>query len=100
MLLPVMVDGFGVKSLAKNSLLVQSLIKTTALNSDRVVVIVYLSGGNDGLNTVIPLEYYSEYMGLRSNIAIPENQVLKLSGNPRNRVSSCYDGTQEFVRRG
>ena len=100
MLLPVMVDGFGVKSLAKNSLLVQSLIKTTALNSDRVVVIVYLSGGNDGLNTVIPLEYYSEYMGLRSNIAIPENQVLKLSGNPETGFHPAMTGLRNLYDEG
>lgn len=81
MLLPVVVNGFGFKSLSKNSALVQSLGSVAVDNSDRILVIVYLGGGNDGLNTVIPLEYYSEYMELRSNIAIPENQVLRLSGN-------------------
>jgi uncharacterized protein (DUF1501 family) len=81
MVLPVVLDGFGVKSFAKGSALVQSLKQTSALNNDRILVIIYLGGGNDGLNTVIPLEYYSEYNSLRSNIAIPENSVLRLSGN-------------------
>lgn len=81
MMLPVMLNGFGVKSLAKGSALVQSLKKTAALNSDRILVIIYLGGGNDGLNTVIPLQYYSEYNRLRTNIAIPESSVLRLSGN-------------------
>lgn len=78
---PVILDGFGIKSFAKSSALVQSLKQTSALNGDRVLVIIYLGGGNDGLNTVIPLEHYSEYYNLRSNIAIPENDVLRLSGN-------------------
>ncbi|WP_025763224.1 DUF1501 domain-containing protein [Dyadobacter tibetensis] len=81
LMLPVMLDGVGVRSFAKGSAMVESLRQTSALNNDRILVIVYLGGGNDGLNTVIPLEYYSEYNQLRSNIAIPESSVLKLAGN-------------------
>jgi uncharacterized protein (DUF1501 family) len=45
---------------------------------DKTLVIVQLSGGNDGLNTIIPFRndlYYS----LRPQIGIPENNVLKLN---------------------
>ena len=80
-LVPVLVDGFGVKAFGANSPLVQSLLKTDALAKDRVLVIIYLNGGNDGLNTVIPLDQYSLYDGLRtvgsSKIALPTN-----SGSP------------------
>jgi len=100
MMLPVMVDGFGVKSFAKNSGLVQSLMKTKALNNDRILVIIYLNGGNDGLNTVIPLEYYSQYHGLRSNIAIPESQVLKLSGNLETGLHPSMTGMREMYNQG
>jgi len=47
---------------------------------DRVLVVVQLSGGNDGLNTVIPLDQYAAYNSLRSNISIPQDQVLPLDG--------------------
>ncbi len=47
--------------------------------TDRILVIVQLSGGNDGINTVIPLDQYSTYMALRANIAIPQDKVLKLN---------------------
>jgi uncharacterized protein (DUF1501 family) len=77
-LLPVMVDGFGVKAFGENSPLVQSLMQTNALAQDRVLVMIYLNGGNDGLNTVIPLDQYTQYSNLRSNIAIPKNSVLPL----------------------
>jgi len=46
----------------------------------RVLVMVQLYGGNDGLNTVIPLDQYSLLSQFRSNILIPEGQVLGLSG--------------------
>lgn len=49
-------------------------------NSDRVLVIVQLFGGNDGLNTVIPLDQYDMLSSLRGNILIPEAQTLELPG--------------------
>ncbi len=50
------------------------------LTNDHVLVIVQLNGGNDGLNTIIPLEFYDNYFNARSNIAIPEADVLGLDG--------------------
>ena len=44
----------------------------------RNLVIIQLSGGNDGLNTVIPFEN-DIYYNARKTIAIPKNNVLKLS---------------------
>ncbi len=38
--------------------------------NDRVLVIVRLAGANDGLNTVIPISQYSDYVALRPNIHI------------------------------
>lgn len=45
-------------------------------NNDRVLIIIQLNGGNDGLNCVIPLDQYSELNALRPNILIPEGSVL------------------------
>lgn len=49
----------------------------TGAPEDRVLVVVELTGGNDGLSTVVP---YSSgtYYDLRPNIAIPEQEVLPL----------------------
>ncbi len=44
--------------------------------SNRKLVLINLSGGNDGLNTVIPLDQYSAYANLRPNIKIPETGGL------------------------
>lgn len=49
--------------------------------TDRVLVLVQLNGGNDGLNTVIPLNDYATYAKLRPNIAIPEKSALKLTSS-------------------
>lgn len=100
LMVPVMLDGFGIKSFAKSSALVQSLRQTSALNNDRVLVIIYLAGGNDGLNTVIPLEHYSKYYQLRTNIAIPEANVLKLAGNAATGFHPAMTGMRSLYDEG
>lgn len=46
---------------------------------DRILVVVQLSGGNDGLNTVVP-HGFAEYYKARPGIAIPAAKALKLDG--------------------
>lgn len=50
----------------------------TTPNWDRVLVLVELKGGNDGLNTVVP---YADpaYRRLRPNLAIDRDQIVQLS---------------------
>ncbi len=45
---------------------------------DHILVVIQLSGGNDGLNTVVPF-FAPEYYRARPGINVPEAQVLKLS---------------------
>src|SRR5690554_4487546 len=40
--------------------------------NDRVLILIELHGGNDGLNMVIPIDQYGNYYNLRPNIAIPQ----------------------------
>ncbi len=50
-----------------------------ASETDKILVLIRLSGGNDGLSTVIPIEQYDAYANARPNIYIPESKVLKLT---------------------
>jgi uncharacterized protein (DUF1501 family) len=79
-LLPAVIDSYSVKAFAGNSPLLLALMDPQ-IDTDHVLVIVQFSGGNDGLNTVIPKDIYSNYYNARSNIAIPENKILTLNGN-------------------
>src|SRR6187431_143149 len=47
-------------------------------DNDRVLVLIQLSGGNDGLNCVIPIDQYSALSAVRPNILIPETSVLSI----------------------
>jgi uncharacterized protein (DUF1501 family) len=55
-------------------------IADNAVGNGNILVIVELAGGNDGLNTIVPLAQYSNYAALRTRIAIPQDQVLPLYG--------------------
>lgn len=45
---------------------------------DRVLVLIRLNGGNDGLNMVIPLDKYDNLVIQRENILIPQNDIIGL----------------------
>ncbi|BFP40719.1 hypothetical protein FGF1_15640 [Flavobacteriaceae bacterium GF1] len=47
--------------------------------TDNILVLIRLNGGNDGLSTVIPIQQYDTYANQRPNIYIPESKVLKLT---------------------
>ena len=46
---------------------------------DGILILIRLSGGNDGLSTVIPIEQYDSYANARPNIYIPESKIIKLT---------------------
>lgn len=45
--------------------------------NDRVLILIELHGGNDGLNMVIPIDQYGNYYNLRPNIAVPQTGTRK-----------------------
>ncbi len=49
-----------------------------ASQSGKALVMIFLEGGNDGLNTVIPRDRFSELEALRGDLGLKEDQVLNL----------------------
>lgn len=75
----------GAGGLVLNSLPVSSLALsplTAALTTgddERVLVMIRLKGGNDGLNTFIPVHDFGRYQSLRRSIYIPRNEAVDLT---------------------
>lgn len=65
---PIAFHGVPLKLMASHGEVQQIAQQST---NDRVLIILQMHGGNDGLNTIIPLTNYDEYYSRRSNIAIP-----------------------------
>ena len=97
--LPVVFSGLGIKAFGKTSLF-NSMLGSAAAGDDNILVLVQLFGGNDGLNTVIPLDIYSKYYNARSNIAIPQNKVLALSGNLKTGLHPSLTGLRDMYNNG
>ncbi|WP_341227738.1 DUF1501 domain-containing protein [uncultured Arcticibacterium sp.] len=53
-------------------------INETALGDDKVLVVIQMAGGNDGLNTVVPIDQYANYSSNRGAIALKENRLLSI----------------------
>lgn len=73
---PVIIGGMSVT--ATSSPLIEKLAKQ-ANSEDRILILIQLVGGNDGLNTVIPLDQYDNLIKARENIILDENKINKLT---------------------
>ncbi|MEZ4887084.1 MAG: DUF1501 domain-containing protein [Chitinophagales bacterium] len=72
---PLFLNGQAVSALS--SPILEAILKNA--DNDKILILIQLNGGNDGLNMVIPLDQYSNLMAARGNIALPENEVYKLT---------------------
>lgn len=77
-----------------------SALTNQAVETDRVLVIIRLNGGNDSLNTVIPLDQYRNLSAVRANILIPEAKVLKLNGVTKTGLHPSMTGMQTLYNEG
>ncbi|MBI3482090.1 MAG: DUF1501 domain-containing protein, partial [Bacteroidetes bacterium] len=71
--IPFTLGGVPMKLMADNALTRMASQST----NDRVLIILQMLGGNDGLNTLIPVKDYDLYYSRRANIAIPAKNSLR-----------------------
>ncbi len=94
---PFLIKGVPVRAMANSRLL--NLLQSQA-NNNKVLVIIQLSGGNDGLNMVIPIDQYSGLSYMRSNILIDEKLVLPLTGTKATGLHPAMTGLQNTFSEG
>lgn len=73
---PFVVNGHPLRPFA-NSKMARILSSCDGVE-DRILVLIQLKGGNDGVNTVIPLNQYDTYANIRPSIKIPEASLINL----------------------
>ena len=69
---PLLFQGLQVQAMT-------SMMQIDAQAEDRILVLVRLNGGNDGLNTVIPIDQFANLTMQRSNILLPEESILNVT---------------------
>lgn len=70
----LVLSGMPVQAFGSSSL----LSKLRHSNTDRILVLIQLSGGNDGLNTIIPVNN-DIYYNARPSLSIPKMDTIALS---------------------
>lgn len=66
------IGGIPMRAFAKPFMNIQS-------PNGKILVLIQLKGGNDGINTVIPLDQYSTYATYRPTIKLLDTEVVKLN---------------------
>lgn len=97
LVLPQFLNGFSLKAMGQTSLMPAS---GHDLTNDRVLVLIQLNGGNDGLNTVVPVDQYGPYQAARPNIALPEKKLLKLNGIDTTALHPALADIQKLFNEG
>ena len=67
-------------------------------DTNRVLVIVQLNGGSDGLNVIFPLDQYDALKNARSNILMSESSILKLTD--KTGIHPAMDGIYNLFKDG
>lgn len=96
--IPFLLNGFPV-SIFDSSHPVNALAAEFSDN-DNILLLVQLFGGNDGLNTIIPVHCYDRYFNARKNIAISEKKLLKLTGHDEIGIHPSFASARELFEEG
>lgn len=70
-----------------------------AANEDyRALVVVFLLGGNDGHNVLVPTDgLYTDYQAARQNLALPRNSLVALPGSSIGHSFGLHPALQPLV---
>lgn len=99
-MLPGLLNGFSFTAYGNAPGAMLSQILGEGLPNDRILVLIQLHGGNDGLNTVIPLDVYGNYYNARANVAIPQSKVLRLDGTEKTGFHPAMTDLQQLYNNG
>ncbi|MCC6283870.1 MAG: DUF1501 domain-containing protein [Phycisphaerales bacterium] len=91
--------SLAVPSFLQRSAFAMAQPGTPGVDDNRVLVVVQLSGGNDGLNTVVPFGD-ATYYRVRAGIGIAENAALKLDADQGLGLHPSLAGLKEMYDEG
>ena len=98
--LPALVNGFSFTAFGSSPNHSLARLLGGNASNDHVLVLIQLSGGNDGLNMVVPLDMYANYYNARPNVAIQQSRVLRLDGTDKSGIHPAMTDMQNLYNDG
>jgi uncharacterized protein (DUF1501 family) len=97
---PLMLNHIPVMASAEMESINLNILANAALECGKILVIVQMNGGNDGLNMVFPKDKWRQLAASRSNILINESNVLSLNNNTTTGLHPAMPEMQSLYNEG
>jgi uncharacterized protein (DUF1501 family) len=75
-------------------------LSSSAANCGKILVIIQMNGGNDGLNMVIPLDRYTELTAARPDVIIPQSALAATTITPSTALHPSMTGIKSMFDNG
>jgi uncharacterized protein (DUF1501 family) len=75
-------------------------LSSSAANCGKILVIIQMNGGNDGLNMVIPLDRYTELTTARPDVIIPQSALAATTITPTTALHPSMTGIKNMFDNG
>lgn len=98
--IPLMVSGIPVMASSQIENTSLEKMALAAVNCGRILVIIQQNGGNDGLNTVFPLDKWDNLSAARANILMDKTKVLRLNNNSTTGLHPAMPDLQKLYNNG
>jgi uncharacterized protein (DUF1501 family) len=91
---PLVSNAFGGSQ--KLTSVLSAAIDSVDLANDHVLVLIQLAGGNDGLNTILPLETFGNLWAARNAIIVPDDKFLTTKLSKRIAFHPAIEGIKNL----
>lgn len=78
---PFLIKGIPVSGAPYTGNSVLDMLAQSTYGCGKILVIVQMNGGNDGLNMVFPIDKYDQLSAARTNILMPQADIAALNNN-------------------
>ncbi|MEI9946874.1 MAG: DUF1501 domain-containing protein [Chitinophagaceae bacterium] len=78
---PLLINGVPIYANPSTGNAFFDYLAQTTYGCGKILVIIQMNGGNDGLNTIIPKDKYTNLVNARPNLVLPLASILPLNNN-------------------
>ena len=96
--IPLLLNGCQLRGCGQGSLF-EAAVRQSSMPG-RVLVLMQLDGGNDGLNTLVPLDQYAALGIARKGLLIPERKILSLHNTSATGLHPAMTHLQNLYNNG